>query len=132
MNDFREYSAAFHYQNNDIMHFGVKGMKWGVRRYQNKDGSLTPEGMKHYGSVKNAYEQMRKKELRRGLYAMPALYAGGRNIYDMATGKYNPIKGAARLGVGTAAMIPGLIGDLRYQKFLDHYKDELGLDPKKD
>lgn len=31
-----------------IYHSGVKGMKWGVRRYQNKDGSLTPEGKKRY------------------------------------------------------------------------------------
>lgn len=29
-----------------IYHHGIKGMKWGVRRYQNEDGSLTPEGKK--------------------------------------------------------------------------------------
>lgn len=29
-----------------IQHHGIKGMKWGVRRYQNKDGSLTPTGKK--------------------------------------------------------------------------------------
>lgn len=31
---------------NELYHHGVKGMKWGVRRYQNKDGSLTPAGKK--------------------------------------------------------------------------------------
>lgn len=32
----------------ELAHYGVKGMKWGVRRYQNPDGSLTPEGKVHY------------------------------------------------------------------------------------
>ena len=31
---------------NVITHWGIKGMKWGVRRYQNKDGSLTDAGKK--------------------------------------------------------------------------------------
>lgn len=37
--------------NNDnyLAHEGVKGQKWGIRRYQNPDGSLTAEGRRHYG-----------------------------------------------------------------------------------
>lgn len=31
-----------------LVHWGIKGMKWGVRRYQNSDGSLTPAGKKRY------------------------------------------------------------------------------------
>lgn len=31
-----------------LIHHGIKGMKWGVRRYQNADGSYTPEGRKRY------------------------------------------------------------------------------------
>lgn len=34
--------------NNELYHHGVKGQKWGVRRYQNKDGSLTNAGKKRY------------------------------------------------------------------------------------
>lgn len=32
-----------------LYHAGVKGMKWGIRRYQNPDGTLTPEGKMRYG-----------------------------------------------------------------------------------
>lgn len=34
--------------NDELRHAGIKGMKWGVRRYQNKDGSLTDAGKKRY------------------------------------------------------------------------------------
>lgn len=37
--------------SNFLMHHGVLGMKWGVRRYQRKDGSLTPAGRKHLGQL---------------------------------------------------------------------------------
>lgn len=45
--------------SNDLRHHGIKGMKWGVRRYQNNDGSLTPAGKKRYYSAD--YESALKK-----------------------------------------------------------------------
>ena len=44
--------------NNELYHHGIKGMKWGIRRYQNKDGSLTPAGKKRIG---REYEKTAKK-----------------------------------------------------------------------
>lgn len=37
--------------DGELYHAGVKGMKWGVRRYQEQDGSLTPAGKKRYRST---------------------------------------------------------------------------------
>jgi len=45
---------------SELYHWGIKGMKWGVRRYQNKDGTLTPAGKKRYaddGGNDNAQKQ---------------------------------------------------------------------------
>lgn len=43
-----------YYNNTELYHHGIKGQKWGVRRFQNKDGSLTPAGEKRIkgGDVK--------------------------------------------------------------------------------
>lgn len=47
--DGLEGGTTFDNESEDLSHWGIKGMKWGIRRFQNKDGSLTPEGKKRYG-----------------------------------------------------------------------------------
>lgn len=53
----------------ELYHHGIKGQKWGIRRFQNPDGSLTPEGEARYGKsvrklqkkvVNKVYKENRK------------------------------------------------------------------------
>lgn len=60
----------YNYSEDYLIHYGVKGMKWGVRRYQNKDGTLTNKGKKRY-----------VKELRSELQAAGAQ---GKQWYEMS------------------------------------------------
>ena len=51
--------STYYYYSDTLYHHGIKGQKWGLRRYQNEDGSLTSEGRRHYGygEVKAAYKK---------------------------------------------------------------------------
>lgn len=52
-----------------LMHYGILGQKWGVRRYQNPDGSLTPEGRKHYGLNTLDYNERYSGDKKAGIKA---------------------------------------------------------------
>lgn len=47
-----------------LVHHGIKGQKWGVRRFQNKDGSLTPVG-KQRRKMSNPFEDIRNSQILR-------------------------------------------------------------------
>jgi len=72
---------------NYLEHHGVLGMKWGVRRYQNEDGSLTAAGKARY--VKNEDGSIRKKE------------------WSELSGKQKLAKGIKIAAAGTAAYLAG-------------------------
>ena len=52
----------------ELYHHGIKGQKWGVRRYQNEDGSLTSQGKSRYGRgkiISEDYHNIKKEETSR-------------------------------------------------------------------
>lgn len=51
----------------ELYHYGIKGQKWGVRRYQNDDGSLTPSGKKRYSDDSQINSIKRKETPKKGL-----------------------------------------------------------------
>lgn len=51
---------------NDLCHFGIKGMRWGIRRYENEDGTLTEEGKERYRR-----EEERNKKRRESILNNP-------------------------------------------------------------
>lgn len=85
--EYYNYSA-------ELYHHGVKGMKWGVRRYQNPDGSLTEAGKKReatkaYKADRATRYQMESKAFDTGRFAMKynKLYAKRKNVTDRKVAK---------------------------------------------
>lgn len=102
---------------NYLMHYGVEGQKWGTRRWQNEDGSLTPEGRRHYGynekildkASKKLYNEKRVKAIQKATEAGKErkLVKMARNDIDSLTSSNNFIRKAAtagaKLGVNAVA-----------------------------
>ena len=63
--------------NNELFHYGVKGMKWGIRRYQNSDGTLTPEGRR---KAKYEYNKDNETAFELGKAATITGYAAAKSI----------------------------------------------------
>ena len=68
LGDYYLTSSASFISDDELYHYGIKGQKWGIRRYQNKDGSLTPAGKKRRSSsdeVRNMSTDELRQKVRR-------------------------------------------------------------------
>lgn len=89
--------------NNELMHHGILGMKWGVRRYQRKDGSLTSAGKSRYSDSQRIRDEKiyGKKAAKR----IEKRIASGEGVqsarHDEAVRKSSK-PGRRRIGIGIA------------------------------
>ena len=71
-------------ENNTLTHYGIKGQKWGFRRYQNRDGTLTAAGKKRYAQEMEKLKQEERvlKNKQRTQAQLDKLEAKRRSIED--------------------------------------------------
>lgn len=111
--------------NDELYHWGIKGMKWGVRRYQNPDGTLTSAGKKRYSS--DNPKKMTDEELNQRISRMQKEKQYLELKKSTSPGKAYAtelLKTAGNKIVGGAAgAIGGVAGKVAVDAVLNHYGD---------
>lgn len=76
---------GYYYDDDTLQHHGIKGQKWGVRRFQNTDGSLTSKGKSRYGDTSDLYKakkSARSEAIQSRRERMKARMEFGRALHD--------------------------------------------------
>ena len=80
-----------------LMHHGILGMRWGIRRYQNEDGSLTPEGEKRYLTNKGFRRKINSQNVEEKWKHDESLYDENGYLTDKGAKLYNKNKKFRRM-----------------------------------